>query len=68
MKALRVNNPFPHKGLDWIEVIIHTVLLPITIPLYSITVPTDVIYTFLDKILPRRKLPKLMYDVCEAEK
>ena len=67
METLRVNNPLPHKGLDWIGVVIHTVLLPITIPLFFITVPTDVIYTFLDKILPRRNPPKPLREACEAE-
>ena len=67
MEALRENNPLPHKGLDWIAVVVSIVLLPITIPLYFITVPTDVIYTFLDKILPRRKPPKPLREACEAE-
>jgi len=67
MTSLIENNPFPHKGLDWIGVLIHVILLPITIPLYFITVPTDVVYTFLDRTLPKRKPPKALLEACEAK-
>lgn len=68
IESLKENNPFPHKDLDWLGVIIHIVLLPLTIPLYFITVPTDVIYTYLDDLLPKRSLPKQLLDARNAVK
>jgi len=29
---------------------------------------TDMVYCVLDIILPKRKLPKALYEACEAEK
>ncbi len=62
------NNPFPPKGSDIIQVIIGLILLPIAIPFALVSIPTDIIFIGLDKILPKRKPPKELLAACEAGK
>ena len=62
------NNPFPPKDSDTIQTIIGIILLPIAIPWAFVSIPTDLIFMGLDKILPKRKRPKELLAACEAGK
>lgn len=64
-QLLKENNPIPLHG-ELGPRIFQTIILPITIPIALIAIPTDLIYLWLDKALPQRKPPKALREACEA--
>ncbi len=66
--VLSDNNPFPLKDRDLGQKIFNFILLPIATPFALVSIPTDIIFIGLDKILPKRKPPKELLAACEAGK
>ena len=67
-KVWSENIPFPPKGSGTIVTIFYIILLPYIILGAFISIPTDLIYIGLDKILPKRQSPKELLVACEAGK
>ena len=66
--VLEDNNPFPLKDRDLGQKIFNFILLPIAVPFAFVSIPTDLIFIGLDKILPKRKPPIELLAACEAGK
>ena len=68
IRSMKEHNPFPQKGFPLSDNIFNFVALPLGLPMSIISIITDMIYCVLDFILPKRGLPSLLREACEAEK
>ena len=66
-ESIKENNPLPRPGDSVSEFIFNTIFLPLSLPFAFINIITDMVYCVLDKILPKRRLPKPLREACEAE-